>query len=352
MTLRPAQRGQHNREPSGSLDHLEPVAGVPPPLRSVGEHCEGVGVEENPLISIGLPIALFIIMIGIGLTLTTGDFRREAKRPKGVIVGGIAQLLLMPALGFAVAALLGLPPAIAVGIVIVAACPGGTTSNLVAYLARANVALSIALTVLASIVTIATLPIFANLALAWQPTAMDVAVRVPVARTVVLLVGIILIPVAIGMTLRRRSPQLASKMERGVSLFGGVVLLALIIGIAISVRDQFWELLAAAGPASILLNLGGIAIGYAVGAAAGLSRADRLTTGIEVGVKNTTLGMLIAITIIGSETMAVPSAVYGLLMYASAFAIVAYGQRTFAPLEVRRERVLGEEPDAGDTAAA
>jgi bile acid:Na+ symporter, BASS family len=309
-------------------------------------------VEDSPLISIGLPIALFVIMIGIGLTLTTGDFRREARQPKGVIVGAIAQLLLMPALGFAVAALLGLPPAIAVGIVIVAACPGGTTSNLVAYLARANVALSIALTVVASIVTIATLPIFANLALAWQPAASDVAVRVPVGRTVVLLLGIILIPVAIGMTIRRRAPQRAKSLEKGVSVFGGAILLLLIIGIAYSVRDQFWELLAAAGPASILLNVGGIAVGYAVGAAAGLSKADRLTTGIEVGVKNTTLGMLIAITIIGSETMAVPSAVYGLLMYASAFAVVAYGQRTFAPLEVRRERQLGEDDDFEDENAA
>jgi 8-oxo-dGTP diphosphatase len=92
-------------------------------------------VEQNPLVEIGLPIALFVILIGIGLTLTVRDFAREARSPRGVLVGSLAQLLVMPALGFLIAMLLSLPPAIAVGLVIIAACPGGTTSNLIAYLA-------------------------------------------------------------------------------------------------------------------------------------------------------------------------------------------------------------------------
>jgi bile acid:Na+ symporter, BASS family len=293
-------------------------------------------VEQSPLIDTGLPIALFVIMIGIGLTLTTEDFGREAREPKGVVVATIAQLVVMPALGFAIAALLALPPAIAVGLVIAAACPGGTTSNLIAYLARANVALSIVLTVISSLAVIVTLPFYVNLALARQPAVADVAVRVPVGRTVLLLVGIILIPVTIGMTLRRRAPQRALSLEKAVSLFGAAVLVLLIIGIAYSVRDRFWELLSAAGPAAILLNLSGIAVGYVVSAAAGLRNVDRLTAGIELGVKNTTLGLLVALTVIGSETMAVPSAVYGLLMFASAFALVAYGRRALPALAIRR----------------
>ncbi|HEV2150002.1 MAG TPA: bile acid:sodium symporter family protein [Longimicrobiaceae bacterium] len=310
-------------------------------------------MEQSPLISIGLPVALFVIMMGIGLTLTAGDFHREARQPRGVIVGTLAQLLMMPALGFAIAALLRLPPAIAVGLVIVAACPGGSTSNLVAYLARANVALSIVLTVLASVAAIATLPLYVNLALAWQPAGAEVAVRMPVGQTVALLVGIILVPVGIGMMVRRRAPERAASLEKAVSLFGGVVLVLLIAAIVHSVRDRFWELIATAGPAAILLNLGGIAAGWLAAAAAGLSAADRLTAGIELGVKNSTIGMLVAITVIGSDTMAVPSAVYGLLMYASAFALVAYGQRTLAPLEARRARTLddGAAPGTADAAS-
>jgi bile acid:Na+ symporter, BASS family len=284
-------------------------------------------VEQSPLIEIGLPIALFVIMVGIGLTLTLDDFRREAEQPKGVVVGGLAQLLVMPALGFAVAALLDLEPALAVGLVIAASCPGGTTSNLVAYLARANVALSIVLTVVASLATILTLPLFVNLALRWQPAASETAIAVPAGRTILLLVAIVLLPVAIGMFVRRRAPDRAAALERAVSAFGAVVLVALIIGIALSVRDRIGELLASAGPAAILLNVGGLLVGLAVARAAGLGRADRLTTAIELGVKNTTLGILIAVTVVGSETMAVPSAVYGLLMYVSAAVVVAIGRR-------------------------
>jgi bile acid:Na+ symporter, BASS family len=234
----------------------------------------------------------------------------------------------MPALGFAIAALLSLPPALAVGLVIVAACPGGTTSNLVAYLCRANVALSIVLTVIASLVTIVTLPIAANLALAWQPAASEVPISVPVGRTIALLVGIVLVPVALGMTVRRRAPGRAAALETFVSAFGAIVLVALIVGIAISLREEFFELLAAAGPASVLLNVSGIAAGLGLGALARVPRADRLTFGVELGIKNSTLGILIAATVLGSERMAVPSAVYGLLMYVSAFALVAYGRRT------------------------
>lgn len=299
-------------------------------------------MEQSPLISIGLPIALFIIMIGIGLTLTAADFHREARQPRGVVVGTLAQLVLMPALGFAVAALLRLDPVIAVGLVIVAACPGGSTSNLIAYLARANVALSIVLTVLSSVAAIVTLPLYVNLALGWWPIGAEAAVRMPVGQTVALLVGIILVPVTIGMAVRRRAPERAASLEKAVSLFGGVVLLLLIVAIVYSVRDRFWELMGAAGPAAILLNLGGVAAGFLSAALAGLSGRDRLTTGIELGVKNTTIGMLVAVTIIGSEAMAVPSAVYGLLMYASGFALVAFGQRAFPPLEAARARMHGE----------
>lgn len=298
-------------------------------------------MEQSPLISIGLPVALFIIMIGIGLTLTAADFHREARQPRGVAVGTLAQLALMPALGFAVAALLRLEPVIAVGLVIVAACPGGSTSNLIAYLARANVALSIVLTVLASVLAIVTLPLYVNLALAWWPVGAEAAVRMPVGETVALLVGIILVPVAIGMAVRRRDPARAASLEKAVSIFGGVVLLLLIVAIVYSVRDRFWELMGAAGPAAIVLNLGGVAVGFLAAALAGLSGPDRLTTGIELGVKNTTIGMLVAVTLIGSEAMAVPAAVYGLLMYASAFALVALGRRALAPPEVRRAAGAG-----------
>ncbi|PRX46944.1 BASS family bile acid:Na+ symporter [Prauserella shujinwangii] len=284
-------------------------------------------MEQNALVEVGLPVALFLIMIGIGLTLTTKDFARETRDPRGIVVGTLGQIVLMPALAFLIAYLLSLPAAIAVGLVIIAACPGGTTSNLVTYLARGNVALSIVLTVLASLITIVTLPIAANLALRWQPAASGVSIEVPVLRTIALLVVIVLIPVAIGMVIRARWPQRAAALERAVSLFGGVVLAVLIVAIAISLGSDIWTYLRQAGLAAILLNLGGLGLGYGIVRLARLSFRSRLAGAIELGIKNATLGILIAVNVIGSEALAVPSAVYGVLMYLSAVGVVAYGRR-------------------------
>lgn len=284
-------------------------------------------MESSPLTEIGLPVALAIIMVGIGLTLTVTDFRRELRTPKGLVVGSIGQLLLLPALGFAIIAVLELDPAIAVGLIVVAACPGGTTSNLISFLGRANVALSIVLTVVASIITIVSLPLFADLALELQSgvQADGTGVEVPVLRTVLTLVGVVLVPVLVGMAVRARAPHRAAAAEKAVSAFGAFVLVALIVGIALAVDDVF-GLIAQAGPAALLLNLGGIGIGALIGRFAGLNWTDRLTLAIELGVKNSTLGILLG-GLLGDLTWAVPSAVYGLLMYLSAAVLVLVGRR-------------------------
>lgn len=292
-------------------------------------------MEQSPLIEVGLPISLFIIMVGIGLTLTPADFGREARRPRGFIAGSVAQLFLMPAAGFTIAWLFGLPPAIAVGLVVVAACPGGTTSNLVTYLARGNVALSVVLTVSASLATIITLPFFVNLALRTTPQAAE-SVSLPVLQTILTLVVIVLVPVSIGMVARSFAPSFARRMEGAVSVFGGVVLLMLIVAIAISVWDRLGTLLLQAGPASAALSAAGIAIGWGVASLAGLEHNGRLAVAVELGVKNTTLGLLVAITLLDSPEIAIPPAVYGLLMYAFGLALVAYGRKGKASKDERQ----------------
>lgn len=281
------------------------------------------------MIAIGLPIALFIIMIGMGLTLTPADFQREARAPRGMILGTVLQLVGMPLIGFLLIYLLGLTPAIAIGLIIIAACPGGTTSNLVAFMARGNVALSIMLTVIASLATILTLPVSVNLALDLL-TDNAVAVRLPVGQTVLMLSVLILIPVAIGMAVRGHNPALAAKADRWVGLFGAVVLLLLIIGISIANRDRLGGLLIESGPACVLLNIGGIILGLAGARVAGLNRRDGLTIATELGIKNGTLGMLVAMTLLSNTEMAVPSAVYGILMYLFGFGLIYYGRRLHA----------------------
>ena len=283
-------------------------------------------MESSPLISAGLPIALFIIMIGIGMTLTIRDFRQVAVYPKGLIVGTLTQILLMPLVAFALASLLAVPPAIAVGLVIIAACPGGTTSNLFVLLARGNIALSIVLTVSASLITILTLPLFTNVALQfYMGTEEDIVL--PVWKTIGMLVGIVLFPVAIGMQVRSRKPEVARKAESIVSVFGGVVLALLIVALMYGARDQIWELLKQAGPATILLNAAGIFIGLLAGRMTGLTQRESLAVAVELGVKNGTIALMVTLTLLESSAMSIPAAVYGVLMFPIGFLLAMYGRR-------------------------
>lgn len=282
-------------------------------------------MESSPLISAGLPIALFIIMIGIGMTLTIRDFRQVAVYPKGMIVGTVAQILVMPLIAFALASLLAVPPAIAVGLVIIAACPGGTTSNLFVLLARGNIALSIVLTVSASLITILTLPMFTNLALDFYLGTQE-AVVLPVWKTVGMLVGIVLFPVAIGMVVRTRNPAMAKKAEGVVSIFGGIVLAVLIVGLIYGVRDQIWDLLKQAGPATFLLNIAGITLGLLVGRGAGLTQRESLAVAVELGIKNGTIALMVTLTLLESSAMSIPAAVYGVLMFPIGFVLAMYGR--------------------------
>ncbi|MDC0663634.1 bile acid:sodium symporter family protein [Marinobacter sp. SS21] len=286
-------------------------------------------MESSPLVSVGLPISLFIIMIGIGMTLTLRDFRQVTINPRGMIVGTFAQILLMPLVAFALAWLLGLAPAMAVGLVIIAACPGGTTSNLFVLLARGHVALSILLTVTASLLTILTLPLFTNWALQLQfGTQEDIVL--PIGKTIAMLVGIVLFPVALGMAVRTRAPALAQRAEGAVSVFGGLVLALLILGLLYGIRDRIGELLVQAGPAAILLNIAGIALGLLVSRCSGLSQRESLAVAMELGIKNGTIALMVTLTLLESSDMSIPAAVYGVLMFPTGFVLVSFGRRLIA----------------------
>ncbi len=285
-------------------------------------------MEQSPLIEIGLPVSLMIIMAGMGLGLTLGDFRQVVTRPKAMFVGTIAQIVLIPLLAFALAELMGLSPAIAVGLVIIASCPGGTTSNIFTLLACGNVALSITLTVLASMITIVTIPLFTNLALdMYAVGAAQQTVRLPVLRTVFTLLVVTVVPVLIGMFVRHRSPSFAQKAEPYVGKFGLVVLVSLIAAIVYGTRNEIVSLVAQAGPAATALNVVGIAIGFTSSKLFGIGRRDRLTIAIEVGIKNATIGLMVTLTLLKSAELSIPSAVYGILMFVFGGLLVLFGRR-------------------------
>lgn len=283
-------------------------------------------METSPLISIGLPISLFIIMVGIGLTLTLRDFGQVTRNPRSIVVGTIAQILLMPLVAFAIAPFLGLAPALAVGLIIIAACPGGTTSNLFVLLARGHIALSILLTVSASLITIITLPFFTNYALKMY-FGEAANISLPVGKTIAMLVVIVLLPVALGMFIRTKAPAKAQKAEGMVSIFGGFVLLLLIIALLWGSRERLPELLAQAGPAAFLLNLAGIVIGLGLSRLAGLSQRESLAIAVELGIKNGTIALMVTLTLLESSEMSIPAVVYSVLMYGFGCILIAMGRR-------------------------
>ena len=284
-------------------------------------------MDQSPLIEIGLPVALAIIMVGIGLSLTRSDFEVQARSPWATIVGLVGQLVLVPLVGIGVALLFDLTPLLALGVVLVAASPGGATSNLITYLARGNVALSIILTAIASVAAILTLPLWFDVGARVIPGAAEFEVSVPLAQTFGLLLGVILIPVVLGMILRARRPALADRIERFVGLVGLVVLVLLIVGIVLGERDRIVDLIVSVGPAVIVLNLALIAVGGLAAWVCRLGRAEQIAIAVEMGIKNTTLTMLIAFTVIGIEEVGLAAAVYSIVMYVTTFGLVYGGRR-------------------------
>ncbi len=287
-------------------------------------------MQDSPVIAIGLPVALAVIMVGIGLSLTLADFREQARTPRATIIGTLGQVFLVPAIGIAVALVMDLPPIMALGLVLVAACPGGSTSNLVTYLARGNVALSIILTVVASLVIIVTLPGWLDVAGRILPGATDLSVSVPLGQTFGLLIGIILIPVAIGMVIRAKKPELAAKLERGMSVFGALVLLLAIGAVAVDLGGEIIDMTIATGPAVLVFNIAVILVGGALAWIARVDRSSQLALAVEYGIKNSTLGLVIALTVVRDEEFAVPAAVYSIVMYVTAIAVIAIGRRMTA----------------------
>ncbi|MGO1001653.1 bile acid:sodium symporter family protein [Lysobacter sp. CA196] len=289
-------------------------------------------MQDSVLLKIGLPIAIAIIMCGIGLTLRGEDFQRIGRNPRPVAVGLVGHYLLLPLLGFAVAWLFPHSLEFAVGFVLVAACPSGSSSNALTYLARGNVALAVTLTVISALVTFLSVPLLVNLALQWFGGETR-EIRLPVGQTVMHLAALVLVPVLLGMALRRYASGFALRVEPWVSRFALLLLLLLIVAISVTQSELLLRTLPELGPAALAMCSTAIGGGFLLARLTGLALRDAITVGMEVGVQNSTLAIVIALTLLQSPQIAVPAAIYGLLMYLPAFIAVALGRRAVARRE-------------------
>jgi BASS family bile acid:Na+ symporter len=274
-----------------------------------------------------LPLILAFIMFSLGLGLTVGDFRRILGQPRALLVGVVCHFVLLPLVCYLMLRTLGVTGVFAVGFMILAACPTGTTSNLLTYLARGDVALALSFTAVASVATIFTLPLIVTWALGHFLGAAR-AVDVPVELMMGQVAFVLGLPVSLGMVARHRWSSWALRFEPRATKVA-TVLFALIVVLAVVknwplLRDNFTSL----APFAVLLNVTMLCIGFGVAWAARLSYRQSVTLGIETAVQNAALALVIASSVLKEDAMAIPGALYGVLMYAGGL-VFALAMRRF-----------------------
>ncbi|MDO8285774.1 MAG: bile acid:sodium symporter family protein [Rhodoferax sp.] len=274
-----------------------------------------------------LPLILAFIMFSLGLGLTTTDFRRILQQPRALLVGVVCHFVLLPLVCYLMLQTMGVTGVFAVGFMILAACPTGTTSNLLTYLARGDVALALSFTAVASVATIFTLPLIVTWALGHFLGAAR-AVDVPVGLMMGQVAFVLGLPVSLGMAARHRWSQWALRFEPRATRVA-TVLFALIVVLAVVknwplLRDNFTSL----APFAVVLNVTMLCIGFGVAWAARLSYRQSVTLGIETAVQNAALALVIASTVLKQDAMAIPGALYGVLMYAGGL-VFALAMRRF-----------------------
>jgi BASS family bile acid:Na+ symporter len=263
-----------------------------------------------------LPLALGVVMLGLGLGLTLADFRRVFAMPRAVLVGLGVQTIVLPAVAFGIAVGFGLSPELAVGLMLLAASPGGATANIYSHLARGDVALNITLTATNSVLCLLTLPLIVNLSLAHFMEAGQYVP--PPVRKVIEVAVIIVAPVALGMLLRALAPRISERLAGPVKVFS-VAVLVLVIGAALAAEwNRLPAYFAAVGLACLVFNLASMGAGYVVPLAMRLDKRQAIAIAMEIGIHNGTLAIFVALNVLGSSAMSVPAAIYSIIMFITA----------------------------------
>lgn len=284
-------------------------------------------MQADLLIKIILPVSLFLIMFGLGLSLRLADFARVVEAPRAVLIGLFAQLLLLPLLALGVALALGLNGAIAVGLIIIALAPGGATSNMFTYLAGGETSLSISLTAVVSLITPFTIPPLAVMAMQ-HFMGSEAAFALPIGKSVIQLLLITVLPVALGMMVRGRWSNAARRMESVLKWFSIAFLLLIVALIVLKNAANMSSFFAQAGAAALVLNLLALLLGYQLGTRSGVNRGQAICLGFEVGIQNGTVALLVAGTLIGNTEMMIPAVTYSLIMLATGALFGAWIKRS------------------------
>jgi BASS family bile acid:Na+ symporter len=273
-------------------------------------------MQQTATTELFLPIALGIIMLGLGLSLTLDDFKRVVQYPRAVTVALVCQMILLPVICFFLIKLSGLQAALAVGLMLLAASPGGATANLYSHLSKGDVALNISLTAINSVLTLFTLPLIVNFSLDYF---MDSGQYVPMQfKKVVEVFAIVLIPVTIGMLIKSKWAQFATKMDKPVKIASALILIIIIVSVTIREKEILSAYASELGFPVLLFNVLSMGVGYFVPRWVNVEKRQSIAIGMEIGIHNGTLAIYIALSVLGNSVMSVPPAIYSLLMFFTA----------------------------------
>ena len=277
-----------------------------------------------------LPTLLFLIMFGMGMTLTLEDFKRITKSPSEVLIGLTSQIILLPIIAFLISISLSLSPTQSVGLILLACCPGGATSNLSSHLAKADTALSITLTAFSSIITVFTVPFIINASLFFFfETGSEFSL--PVLRTIVNIFKLTALPTVLGMFLKNKFPEFCKRSEPVIKWFSIIFIIIALAAMLklVSEKEPILVALKAVGFAVILLNIISMISGYQFGRMFKMDEKRKITIGIETGIQNGVLGITIATApnLLDNALFAIPSGVYGLVMCISGIFVINFSKK-------------------------
>jgi len=277
-------------------------------------------MESSLLNVVLLPLALGVIMLGLGLSLTIDDFKRVVQYPKAIIIGLISQMIILPMICFFIVRLFGLSPELAVGLMLLAASPGGPTANLYSHLYKGDVALNISLTAVNSLISLFTLPFIVNFAIEYFLNSGQV---IPMQfKKVIEVFAIVLIPVSFGMLLKSKFPVLFVKLNKPVKILSALFLVLIIAGVVYQERVNILSYFKMVGSAALVFNILSMAVGYYLPKLLKTGEKQAIAIGMEIGIHNGTLAIYIALSVIGNSMMSVPPAIYSLIMF---FTAAAFG---------------------------
>lgn len=278
-------------------------------------------MELTLLTRVVLPVAIVVIMFGLGLTLAVQDFDRVARYPRAVALGLTLQLVALPLAAYVVVSLFGMSPVLAMGLMILALSPAGATSNMISYLCKGDLALAVTLTALSSLVTPFTIPVLGQVFMSRLMGSATV-IALPIGQTILQLVLVTLAPVAVGMFVRRLAPGFAARVEKPLKVLSLVFLFVVIALVLVQNGPKLAGFFAATGLPALTLNVLALALGYFGARAARIERPQAITLGVEVGVHNGTMALFVTGTVLNSPEMSIAPAIYSLIMFVTP---VGYG---------------------------